>query len=178
MPLWRLCMLFVVLTLASAVRADMRILTKEVCIRAPIEAVWNAWSTAEGLAFLSPKSNIELRIGGPYEWFLHLEPDDQGRRGGQGSHILAFLPGKMIAFSWTFPPAVPELRNADERTQVIVLFDAADEHVRVSLFAHGWQEGEPWQRGWEYFDRAWGRVLDAMKKRLENLDQPETTQNL
>ena len=144
-------------------------LEKEVSIRAPLDAVWNAWTTNEGLAFLSPESNIELRIGGPYEWFLAGEPDANGKRGGEGSHVLAFLPQKMIAFSWTFPPDVPELRNADERTQVVLLFDeSSDGFVHVRLYAHGWQDGEPWQRGWAYFDKAWGFVLDAMKQHLES----------
>ena len=151
----------------------MRILEKEISIIAPLDAVWHAWTTEEGLAFLSPKSNIDLRIGGDYEWFLHLEADDHGKRGGEGSHILAYLPNRMIAFSWTFPPAVPELRYADERTQVVVLLDETDGLVNVKLYAHGWQEGEPWQRGWEYFDRAWGAVLAEMKKHLETSD-PET----
>ena len=146
----------------------MRILIKETSIRAPLEAVWHAWTSNDGLAFLSPKSNIDLRIGGSYEWFLHMEADDHGKRGGEGSHVLAFLPQKMIAFSWTFPPDVPELRYADERTQVVVLFnEAEDERVHVSLHAHGWQDGEPWQRGWDYFDRAWGFVLNEMKQHLE-----------
>ena len=175
MTLRRLCTFCALLALTQGASAEMPILTKEVCVHAPIEAVWNAWSTADGLVFISSKSNIELRIGGPYEWFLDGEPDELGKRGGEGSHILAYLPNKMIAFSWTFPPAVPELRNADERTQVVVLLDDAEGHVHVRLYAHGWQEGEPWQRGWEYFDRAWGLVLDAMKQHLENPGQADTT---
>jgi len=146
----------------------MSILTKEVSIRAPLDAVWNAWTTEEGLAFISSESNIELRLNGPYEWFLDGEPDNRGKRGGEGSHVLAFLPQKMLAFSWTFPPDVPELRNADERTQVVVLLDEDGEGlVHVSLYAHGWRAGEPWQRGRVYFDRAWGLVLDRMKAHLE-----------
>lgn len=149
--------------------ADMSILKKEISVRAPLEDVWRAWTTAEGLQYISGKSNVELRIGGPYEWFLDLEPDDHGKRGGQGSRVLAYLPQKMIAFSWTFPPSIPELRYADERTQVVVLFDEdGDGQVHVSLYEHGWQEGEPWQRGWEYFDRAWGAVLNALKQHLES----------
>lgn len=160
----------------TGAHAEMPILTKEVTIRAPVDAVWNAWTTEEGLAFLSPQSNIELRIGGPYEWFLHLEADENGKRGGEGSHILAYLPNKMIAFSWTFPPAVPELRNADERTQVVVFFDEdEDGRISVKLYAHGWQEGGPWQRGWEYFDKAWGAVLDRMKSHLEGSEDTEAT---
>jgi len=175
MTLRRLCLLFALLVFTQDASAEMPTLKKEVCIRAPIEAVWNAWTTADGLAFISSKSNIDLRISGPYEWFLDGEPDEFGKRGGEGSHVLAYLPEKMIAFSWTFPPAVPELRNADERTQVIVLLDDLEEHVHVRLYAHGWQEGEPWQRGWDYFDRAWRYVLDAMKQHLENPEQADAT---
>jgi len=153
---------------AAETNAAMSILTKEIVVQAPLDDVWHAWTTTDGLQYISGKSNVELRIGGPYEWFLDLEPDEHGKRGGQGSHVLAFLPQKMIAFSWTFPPSIPELRNADERTQVVVLFDeVSDGQVHVSLYAHGWQESEPWQRGWDYFDRAWGAVLNALKQHLE-----------
>ena len=97
-----------------------------------------------------------------------MPPDDDGKRGSEGSHILAYLPKRMIAFSWTFPPDVPELRHADERTQVVVFLDEEEgAQVRVSLYAHGWRDGEAWRRGWAYFDRAWGRVLNAMKQHLE-----------
>lgn len=156
----------------SAVRAETPALEKEASVKAPLADVWHAWTTAGGLAFISEKSNVELRIGGPYEWFLDLEPDARGKRGGEGSQILAFLPLKMLAFSWTFPPSIPELRDADERTQVVVLFDECDDGVvQVRLYAHGWQDGEPWQRGRAYFDKAWGAVLGAMKKHFESGDQ-------
>jgi len=152
----------------SGTTAAMPKLQKEISVRAPLEEVWNAWTSAEGLAFISSESNIELRVGGAYDWFLDGEPDDFGIHGSEGSHVLAFLPREMLAFSWTFPPEIPELRYADERTQVVVLFDEDSEGlVHVKLQALGWQDGEPWQRGWEYFDNAWGAVLTAMKQHLE-----------
>ena len=152
----------------SGTDMGLPILEKEISIRAPLGDVWDAWTTAEGLKFISSTSNIELRVNGPYEWFLDGEPDDYGRRGSVGSHVLAFLPYEMIAFSWTFPPDIPELRYADERTQVVVLFNEISEGVvHVRLRELGWKEGEPWQRGWEYFDHAWGAVLAAMKEHLE-----------
>jgi uncharacterized protein YndB with AHSA1/START domain len=147
----------------------MSILEKEVSIRAPLKKVWHAWTTEEGLEFVSRKSNIELRIGGRYEWFMDSPPDNKGRRGSQGSNVLAFLPQKMLAFSWTFPPDIPELRYADERTHVVVLFDEdGDGQVHVRLHELGWKDGEQWQRGWEYFDKAWDSVLLAMKRHLES----------
>jgi uncharacterized protein YndB with AHSA1/START domain len=148
-------------------RDEPRILRKEVTVDAPIEAVWRAWTTAGGLAFISPKSNVELRLEGPYEWFLDLEPDTRGLRGSEGSKILAYVPREMIAFSWTFPPSVPELRNTDERTQVVVSMRELDEGVRVELVALGWLEGEAWDRGFAYFDEAWSAVLASMKESLE-----------
>jgi uncharacterized protein YndB with AHSA1/START domain len=143
-------------------------MVKQIDVAASLDDVWTAWTTAEGLRFVSEKSNVELRRGGPYEWFLDLPPDENGKRGGEGARILAFHPKQMLAFSWTFPPAVPELRNADETYQVVVYFTENDDGtVRVQLNAHEWQDGEPWDRGYEYFDRAWTAVLDHMKQSLE-----------
>lgn len=147
--------------------ADGPMLVKEVTVEAAPEAVWNAWTTAEGLRFVSSESRVELKIGGAYEWFLDGPADDRGRRGSEGSRILAFLPGKMLAFAWTFPPDIPSLRAAGETTQVVVLFDdQADGAVRVRLHVLGWQDGEEWRRGRDYFDRAWGYVLEHLRQRF------------
>ena len=143
-------------------------LEKEIAVKAPLEDVWRAWTTVEGLRFISRDSRIELRAGGPYEWFLDGEPDDYHQRGSQGSHVLAFIPCEMIAFSWTFPPDVPELRYADERTQVVVMFREDDDGmVHVQLRALGWKDGNDWRRGWAYFDQAWGAVLAALHQHFE-----------
>lgn len=151
-----------------AIADDERVLTKSIDIGAPIETVWNAWTTESGLSFASGKSNVELVIGGPYEWFLDLEPDENGLRGSEGSRILAWVPRRMLAFSWTFPPDVPELRDAGETTQVVVFFDdLGNDRVRVRLYKHGWKDGESWRRGRDYFDRAWSIVLDRLKSELE-----------
>ncbi len=153
-------------SLASA--GDQRMLRKEVIVKATLSEVWNAWATEEGLRFISNSSNVELRIGGPYEWFLDLPPDENGLSGGQGAKVLAYVPQEMLAFTWTFPPTIPELRSAGETTQVVVRFDElAENEVRVDLVALDWREGEPWDRGWDYFDNAWSVVLARLKSSFE-----------
>ena len=148
--------------------AEMRRLHKEVIVQAPLRDVWNAWTTNEGLRFISQESNVELRLGGPYEWFLELPPDEHGSRGGEGARVLAFLPREMLAFTWRFPPVVPELRLTGAETQVVVRFtDRGDGTVLVRLDAIGWQEGEAWESGYEYFDQAWAIVLERLKHELE-----------
>ncbi|HSL16778.1 MAG TPA: SRPBCC domain-containing protein [Methylomirabilota bacterium] len=152
----------------SASEDGERILRKEITIRASLDEVWTAWTTSEGLTPVSAKSNVELRVGGPYEWFLDLEPDENGLRGGQGSRVLAFLPGEVLAFEWTFPPAIPSLREAGATTQVVIQLDEpADGVVRVRFAQLGWAEGEDWDQGYSYFDKAWDWVLDRMKESLE-----------
>jgi uncharacterized protein YndB with AHSA1/START domain len=147
-----------------------RILRKEVVVHASVGDAWHAWTTAEGLKFISAQSNVELRIGGPYEWFLDLPADADGKRGGQGARVLAFLPMAMLAFTWTFPPAVPSLRHAGATTQAVVLFDdLRDGTVRVRFAQHGWGEGADWDAGWAYFDAAWNKVLERLKAQLETV---------
>jgi len=159
--------LITVLAGGSAMSTE-RMLIKEVTIRASLDDVWHAWTTEDGLRFISRESNVELRRGGPYEWFIAGSADENGKRGGEGAQILAYLPKEMIAFSWTFPPDVPELRNASQTTQVVVkLNDQGDGTVHVRLTAHEWQDGEAWDAGFRYFDQAWAYVLASLKKHLE-----------
>lgn len=145
----------------------MRELRKEITIAAPLDEVWKVWTEADALSFLSAHSNIELRIGGPYEWFLDLPADANGRRGGEGARVLAFLPGRMLAFDWCFPPDVPTLRSSQAKTQVVVLFDDTGTGTRIRFAQIGWKEGEDWDAGYAYFDAAWDSVLTAMRNHLE-----------
>jgi uncharacterized protein YndB with AHSA1/START domain len=148
--------------------APSKVLTKEAVVTADLDAVWRAWTTEDGLKFVSGRSKVELKAGGAYEWFLDLEPDERGRRGGQGSHFLAILPKDMIVFAWTFPPTIPTLRYRDAMTQVVVRFSAlADAQTRVRMDVGGWQEGDDWQRGREYFDQAWDLVLSRLAASFE-----------
>lgn len=140
-------------------------LRKTVEVDAELDEVWRAWTTEDGLKFISSQSNVELVPGGAYEWFLDLEPDENGKRGGQGARLLAIVPHEMLVFSWTFPPAVASLRKAGAMTQVVVRFETASNgRTRVRLDAVGWQEGDDWAAGRQYFDNAWDIVLQRLKE--------------
>lgn len=146
-----------------------RILRKQVIVKGPLEEVWRCWTTSEGIAsFFSPESNIRLEIGGPYELFMRMsEPDAQGRRGSEGCKVLSYIPHRMLAFEWNFPPAVEHLRAVGAKTQVVLQFDEAqDGHVRMRFAQLGWQEGEDWDRGYEYFDTAWTKVMSLLQERM------------
>lgn len=78
-------------------------------IAAPAMDVWRAISTSEGLArWLAPAAHVELEIGGSYEVYLH--PDaEPGERGMEGTKVLAFIPGHMLAVHGSGPPSFPEI---------------------------------------------------------------------
>lgn len=153
---------------ALADPGEPRILRKEVVVNASLDQVWHAWTTNEGVAFASAKSRVELEVGGPYEWFIDGEPAADGARGSEGSRVVAFLSKEMLVFDWTFPPDVPSLRNAGVKTHVVLLFDElGKDRVRVRFAQTGWQQGEDWDKGYEYFDAAWGWVLDQLVAHFE-----------
>ena len=66
-----------------------RIIEFEVSIPAEMDAVWEAWTTEEGVkSFFAPECRIELHPGGAYEMYFDLDAES-GLRGGEGCRILA-----------------------------------------------------------------------------------------
>jgi uncharacterized protein YndB with AHSA1/START domain len=167
-----------VLTVSSLVwptegRSVERILRKEMTVRAPLEAVWEAWTSEEGLAAVSPRSVVELRPGGRYEWFLDGEPDPRGVRGSAGSHFVAVLPRELIAFRWTFPPSLPRLRESGATGQVIVRFSAVGTDATLLVLTHSdWPPGSDGEAAYAYFAEAWPWVLDRFAASLQAKPQP------
>jgi len=142
-----------------------RVLEKEVVVPAPREAVWEVWTTQDGVkTWFAPQADVLGRPGGAYElYFLDFAP--LGSRGSEGCVVLSTEPFERFSFSWNFPPDMPSIRNA--RTRVDVRFAPHGEgETRVTLRQTGWREGEDWDQGYVYFDRAWGVVLDRLRRRF------------
>lgn len=146
-----------------------RILRKDAIIAASVEDVWTAWTTVEGTnTFFAPGSKIDLRPGGAYE--LYFDPAlPHGQRGGEGCTLIAVEPPHRLSFTWSFPPSIPTLRNASAYTKVEVWLEpSGNKSTKVTLMATGWQEGVDWDRGYQYFDRAWSIVLDRLAERFRS----------
>jgi uncharacterized protein YndB with AHSA1/START domain len=142
-----------------------RAILKEAVVAAPIEEVWKAWTTSEGIAtFFAPEAVVEPRSGGAF--FVHMNPyGAPGMRGADDMRVLAVQENKMISFTWNAPPHLPETRA--QRTLVIVrLLPVAGNETRVRLTHIGWGDGGQWDQTYAYFDRAWGNVLANLQKRF------------
>ncbi len=134
----------------------------------PIEALWAAWTTEEGvLSFFSPACNVELRPGGPYEIFFNMDAP-AGQRGGEEMIVLAFQEPSMLSFTWNAPPNLAEVRS--QRSHVTIRFEALGEQkTRLHFREDGFGEGGEWNERFDYFVRAWGQVvLPRLAYRIAN----------
>jgi uncharacterized protein YndB with AHSA1/START domain len=134
-------------------------------VKAPVTEVWKAWTTEEGVTtFFAPAARVDPRPGGAFE--MHFNPFAKpGLKGADGMVFLALQEPRMLSFTWNAPPHLPEVRG--QRTAVTVrMRDAGDGATEVRLTHAGWGEGGQWDKAYEYFDGAWGRVLANLAKRF------------
>ena len=159
-----LALAFLATCIATGAAAEERMVRKEVIVKAPVQQVWNAWTTTDGVkTFFAPDAHVEARPGGLFEIYMnpYAEP---GMKGADDMHVLAVQPEQMLSFTWNAPPSLPEARK--QRTAVIVRFAPVDGGTRVTLTHVGWGDGGEWDKAYAYFDKVWERVLANLQKRF------------
>ena len=153
------------LSAALAAGAQERAIVRQVQVAAPLESVWQAWTTTEGIkSFFAPDARIEARVDGPFEVYFnpYAKP---GLKGADDMRFLALQEGKMLSFTWNAPPHLGEVRG--QRTYVTVrLKPSGAQATEVSLYHGGWGEGGQWDQSYQYFDKAWDAVLRNLQKRF------------
>jgi uncharacterized protein YndB with AHSA1/START domain len=157
---------FLALNAAGQDKAD-RAINEKITVKANIDDVWKAWTTAEGIkTFFAPDAKVELRVDGPFE--IYINPlAEAGQKGADDMRILAFQDKKMLTFTWNAPPSLPEARK--QRTVVIVRFiSRGDALTDVTLQHVGWGEGGEWDKAFDYLTKAWPNVLKNLKKRFDD----------
>lgn len=154
------------LALSLPAQAEERAIVKEIVVKAAPEAVWRAWTTAEGIqSFFAPQAVIDPRPDGAFH--IHFNPyAPAGLKGADDMRFLAVQEPRLLSFTWNAPPHLPEARK--QRTVVIVrLAPEGAGQTRVTLRHTAWGDGGEWDKTFDYFDNAWGRVLANLKQRFE-----------
>ena len=155
----------IVCCIALAASATERAIDREVLVQAKVDAVWQAWTTSEGIkTFFAPDANVDLRVDGPFEIFInpYAKP---GLKGADGMRIIGFQKERMLSFTWNAPPHLPEARA--NRTIVILRFEPAGENQTIVTLHHvGWGDGGEWDKAYDYFSKAWPVVLGNLQKRF------------
>ena len=133
----------------------------EVSVPAPIDDVWTAFTTSEGLStWLTPGAVVDLRKGG--EWTAHFPGGATG-----GGTLIDFSPKTKIVMLAKAPPSFPHV--AAEGTTATWTFEPEGEKAtRVTLRQTGWKQGEEWDKAYEYLATGNAQLLDTLRRRFEN----------
>jgi uncharacterized protein YndB with AHSA1/START domain len=148
---------------------DLVTIEHEAIVDAPPAAVFAALTTPEGFRdVLKLDGRVELRIGGPLEFFFQAD-SPAGQRGSEGCQILSYVPDRLLSFSWSAPPLFP--RERERRTWVVMTFDelkSGRTHVRLTHLGFG--QGGRWDDVREYFVNAWPKFLSGLAAGLRQPD--------
>lgn len=145
-----------------------RTIEKSIVVKAPRSVVWQMWTTEKGLcSFFPPQCHVEFKIGGAYEMYFLVDAED-GSRGSEGCKILSYLPERMLSFSWNAPPTIPTVRDHEHKAWVVIDLREHEEGTEVLLYHLGFLEGDDWEKCIDYFEEAWGRVLNRLKESFTN----------
>jgi uncharacterized protein YndB with AHSA1/START domain len=153
-------------------------------VELPADVAWRLWASSDGVASWlvgfdeesgAPNATVEPHLGGKFE--LQFAPQvPVGYRGSEGCRVLAYVPGRMLAFSWNAPPYFDQIRN--QYTQVVVFFDERESasggvETEVTLVHHGWPESafideesiDPKGHAavFGYFSQAWDGVMNVFE---------------
>ena len=153
-------LLFIALLVAIPLSGAPRAVEVSVDVDAPVRAVWQAWTTREGIvSFFGSDARIDLRPGGAYEILFG------NGVGCNGCMVMAVQPERLLAFTWNSPPHLAEVRP--HFTHVVLRFEPLGEkHTRVTLHEDGWGDGGEWDKSFDYFSEAWPRVLKRLQQRF------------
>ena len=133
-------------------------------LRAPVAALWRAWTEPDLLKeWWCPKPwttevrAFDLRPGG--DWLCHFPGGSTG-----GGTILSFIPQKQLVISALAPDKFPNVRA--HRTTAKFSFKAEGNATSVRLTQTGWQQGEEWNKAYEYLAAGNAQLLAMLHHRF------------
>ena len=138
-----------------------RFIHKEKIVNQSIDQVWNTWTTQEGLEKLfGIQVTFDLKVGGPIE-ILFDDSAEEGKKGSEGCVVLAYEPKNLLSFTWNAPPHLTQVRG--HHTFVEIRFEERGEaQTFIELNHFGWGKSDEWTAAYNYFEVAWGKVLELM----------------
>ncbi len=153
---------------AAATAADTSPQVTEGIVNAPIDEVWRVFSTPEGFKQLGvAKCDMDFRIGGLIR--THYNPEGVlGDEGTIQNQILAFEPGRMLAFHIHQPPKGFPFKEAWKTSwSVVTLTDLGDQRTNVRLAGLGYDASEESQKMREFFKAGNAYVMKVLQSKYD-----------
>jgi uncharacterized protein YndB with AHSA1/START domain len=148
------------------VRPDPR-LRFELTVDAPVEEVWKAFTTKEGIeSWMVPRGEIDLRVGGLMRTNYNREGsfDDPG---AIAHRIMSFEPNRMMAFQVVKCPEGFEHEQVVKNTwSVLRLTSAGEGQTHVALAGAGLGEGPEADQMVKFFQAGNEWTLERLRKKF------------
>jgi len=130
----------------------------EVEVPAPLDEVWHAFATSDGLStWLFPNAMVELKPGG--DWMVRFPGGSTG-----GGTIVSFVPEKELVIAAMAPEKFPTVRS--ERTRAVFTFEPHGNATVVRLTQSGWKSGPEWTNAYEYLLAGNAQLMTTLHKRF------------
>jgi uncharacterized protein YndB with AHSA1/START domain len=132
----------------------------EVTVPAPIDKVWTALTTSDGLkTWLWQDCRVDLRPGG--DWLVNYPGGSTG-----GGTITAFEAPSRIEIAAMAPEQFPTVRR--ERTRAVFTLKAAADgkSTLVELAQTGWKSGDEWDKAYAYLADGNAELLNNLRQRF------------
>lgn len=161
-------LLILVLCCAGLVAAqDTRAIVSESEIDAPVEEVWKAFTTKEGIeSWMVPVAEIDLRIGGA----MRTNYNPQGKIGDASTitnTIISYDPLRMLSIKATGAPASFPFKKALENMWTVIYFEPiATNRTRVRVISQGFGNDEESNAMREFFKKGNAYTVDKLKERF------------
>ena len=165
--------LFTVITFGQDKRVVSRIdstkspelvLIQELTVKAPIDSVWNAYTTKNGWEnWAVPIAEVELKVGG----HIKTNYNDQGKIGDSTTivtNIINYVPKKLLTLQAELTNNFPEFmkEDAEDFYNVIYFEELENGDTKIESFGIGYKNNQKYLSLMNYF-------IQANEKTLMNL---------
>ncbi len=140
-------------------------LVHEGIVNAPVEQVWAAFATSDGMqSWLAPHAEIDLRVGG----LMRTNYDAQGRLGDPQTienTILSFEPKRMLSMKVSKAPAGFPFPNAVHDMWTVIYFEpAGPDRTAVREVTLGFTADPESQRMRAFFEQGNATTLAGLQR--------------
>lgn len=159
-------MLFVFLPNIGRAQDDNQIVHEGI-VNAPLNQVWAAFTTREGLeSWMAAHAEIELKLGGK----MKTQYDPKGKTDDASAienTILSYEPMRMLSFKVTKAPEGFPFPNAIKNMWTVVYFDSQSEKAtRFRVVSIGFGNDKESKKMREFFDRGNAYTVQLFQKRF------------
>ncbi len=152
-----------------ATEAGEKVVVQELVVDAPVEALWDAYVTAEGwTAWAAPVAEVDLRAGGTIR--SHYTPNASiGDAGTNTLQIVNYVPRRVLTLQAELAENWPEIMKADaDKLMNVVLFESmGDERSKIYSYGVGYGDSEAYEGLIEFFIPANEGLFRNLKAYLE-----------